>query len=255
MPKNTGWTREQLLVAFSLYCHIPFGKFHSHNPEIIEYAKLINRTPSALAMKLSNIASLDPAIISTGRVGLQRASLADKEMWDEMQANWEMFANNAHEILNSIKKKNVQEIDPKFEPDKDYVGNDKILPVKVRIGQSFFRKTVLSSYDYKCCITGLAVPNLLIASHIIPWKDDEKNRLNPRNGLCLSALHDKAFDTGIITIADDYTVQVSRKDYSSDDTFYLSALLKYDGKPIILPDKFYPNEEFLEYHRNQIFLQ
>lgn len=66
MAERLAWTRQQLLVAFSLYCQTPFGKLHSRNPEIIKYADLINRTPSALAMKLTNIASLDPAITSTG---------------------------------------------------------------------------------------------------------------------------------------------------------------------------------------------
>ena len=92
MSKSTRWTEEQLLVAFALYCRIPFGLFHQHNPEIIRYAELIGRTPSALAMKLSNIASLDPVFIESGRKGLEGASQADQKMWDSMQADWEGFA-------------------------------------------------------------------------------------------------------------------------------------------------------------------
>jgi len=65
------WTYEQLLVAFTLYSQIPFGKLHARNPDIIHYANLIGRTPSALAMKLVNIASLDPFIIESGRSGLK----------------------------------------------------------------------------------------------------------------------------------------------------------------------------------------
>ncbi len=56
--KSTYWSREQLLIAFNLYCQMPFGKMHSKNPDIIRFADLIGRTPSALAMKLTNIASL-----------------------------------------------------------------------------------------------------------------------------------------------------------------------------------------------------
>ena len=85
MPSRIAWTRQQLLVAFSLYCKMPFGKLHSRNPEIIKYAGLLGRTPSALAMKLTNIASLDPAIIASGRKGLKGASKADRQMWEEMQ--------------------------------------------------------------------------------------------------------------------------------------------------------------------------
>ena len=69
MLKRPGWTREQLLIAFALYCRLPFGKLHYRNPEIVRIAEAIGRTPSALAMKLSNIASLDPEITSTGPQG------------------------------------------------------------------------------------------------------------------------------------------------------------------------------------------
>lgn len=108
MSGKSQWSREQLLVAFNIYCRLPFGKFHSGNPEIIKYAKLINRTPSALAMKLTNIASLDPAITSTGRKGLTGASIADKRMWEEMQNNWEAFVNETYATVNSLTKKNFQ---------------------------------------------------------------------------------------------------------------------------------------------------
>ena len=86
------WTRDQLLVAFALYCRLPFGRLHYRNPEIIKFAEAIGRTPSALAMKLTNIASLDDAITTTGRSGLRNASAADRAMWEEMHEDWERFA-------------------------------------------------------------------------------------------------------------------------------------------------------------------
>jgi putative restriction endonuclease len=89
MSTKSSWSRDQLLVAFYLYCQMPFGKMHRGNPEIIRLSEAIGRTPSALAMKLTNIASLDPAITGSGRKGLAGASAADRAMWDEMQANWE----------------------------------------------------------------------------------------------------------------------------------------------------------------------
>jgi len=254
MPAGTGWTRQQLLVAFNLYCRMPFGKMHSRNPEIVKYAELIGRTPSALAMKLTNIASLDPAITSTGRKGLEGASAADKAMWEEMQAGWERFAVEAQQTLSALGTITEFEagVSDTSIPDDavDYTGSNKSVQATIRIGQDFFRRAVLSAYDYRCCITGLAVPRLLVASHIVPWRTDTKNRLNPRNGLCLSMLHDKAFDVGIITIAEDMTVRVSRKQTNNADHFFKSALLAYDGKPIALPEKFLPQAEFLAYHRN-----
>lgn len=254
MPARAGWTRQQLLVAFNLYCQMPFGKMHSRNPEIIKYAKLIGRTPSALAMKLTNIASLDPAITSTGRRGLEGASAADKAMWEEMQAGWERFVVEAQQTLsalNATTEFGAGMSDASIPDDAiDYTGSNKSVQATTRIGQDFFRRAVLSAYDYRCCITGLAVPRLLVASHIVPWRTDTKNRLNPRNGLCLSMLHDKAFDVGIITIAEDMTVRVSRRHANNADQFFKSALLAYDGKPIELPEKFRPHAEFLAYHRN-----
>lgn len=256
MTTRVGWSREQLLVAFNLYCRIPFGKMHSGNPEIIKYAELIGRTPSALAMKLTNIASLDPAITSTGRKGLEGASAADKAMWDEMQADWERFAVESKQAAGEYGVTTGVETEAEGESAadiEDYTGSNNTIQTTARIGQDFFRRAVLSAYDYRCCITGLSVPKLLVASHIVPWRVDAKNRLNPRNGLCLSMLHDKAFDVGIITIAEDMTVRVSKKNAVDADDFYKSALLAYDGKPIAVPEKFRPSDEFLAYHRNYFF--
>ena len=256
MPNRANWTRQQLLLAFKLYCQIPFGKFHSTNPEIIKYGKVIDRTPSALAMKLSNIASLDPAITSTGRKGLTGASSADKAMWEEMHTNWDLFVNEIQRAENSfeiIKGSKVGIDDNSLNEPIDYTGTNKKVQSTARVGQDFFRRSVLSAYNFRCCISGLAIPKLLVASHIIPWSVDEKNRLNPRNGLCLSSLHDKAFDLGIITIADNMTISVSQSMASKEDQFFNSAIRVYDGKPVSSPEKFYPNEEFLSYHRQHIF--
>ena len=104
MSTKSGWSREQLLVAFYLYCRMPFGKMHRGNPEIIRLSAAIARTPSALAMKLTNIASLDPAITGTGRKGLAGASATDRAMWDEMQANWEKFAIETQTTVSRLAK-------------------------------------------------------------------------------------------------------------------------------------------------------
>jgi predicted restriction endonuclease len=257
MVVRTGWTRQQLLVAFNLYCQLSFGQLDSRTSIIIRYAALIGRTPSALAMKLSNIASLDPAITSTGRKGLDGASAADKTMWLEMESDWESFAIEAERAIEMLGtdtdiKSTASELTLADEP-IDYTGHNKTVSTTTRVGQNFFRRAVLSAYQYKCCITGLAVPKLLVASHIVPWRDDASNRLNPKNGLCLSMLHDKAFDVGIITITENMTVMVSRKQTSIEDCFFDSALLAYDGKNIALPEKFSPHNDFLTYHRQHIF--
>lgn len=256
MATSTGWNRNQLLVAFNLYCQMPFGKMHYRNPEIIKYAEVIGRTPSALAMKLSNIASLDPAITTTGRKGLIGASATDKAMWEEMQSDWDGFANEVQQAKDAFEiDESKAESEDYFESGDfaNYTGSNKVVQTTTRVGQNFFRRSVLSAYAHQCCITGLAIPKLLVASHIIPWRVNITNRLNPRNGLCLSALHDKAFDIGVITILEDMTVCVSRKYADSASHFFNVTLLAYDGKPISLPEKFRPHVDFLAYHRENIF--
>jgi len=231
---------------------MPFGKMHNRNPEIVHYAELIGRTPSALAMKLTNIASLDPAITGTGRKGLEGASTADRAMWEEMQANWERFAIETQQAVSQLASSNeLVELDA--DDAADYEGTNKTITSTARVGQAFFRRAVLSAYQYRCCITGMAIPQLLVASHIVPWRADAENRLNPRNGLCLSMLHDKAFDVGIICVTEKLTVHVSRNYEKSEDQFFSSALLAYEGQPINLPEKFLPNLDFLAYHREHIF--
>ncbi|QPJ64518.1 MAG: HNH endonuclease [Candidatus Nitrohelix vancouverensis] len=257
MPDRNRWTRQQLLIAFKLYCEIPFGKFHQSNPTIIQYGKIIGRNPSALAMKLSNIASLDPAITATGRKGLTKASNSDKLMWEEMTSDWSLFLVEIQKAEKELKIQSAlnNETDNDFVDNGNviYLGSNKIIQSTQRIGQHFFRKSVLSAYDNKCCISGLSIPSMLVASHIIPWRIDEKNRLNPSNGLCLSSLHDKAFDLGIITVNENMKVMVSRSKVGKDDHFFDSAIMAFDGASIKGPEKFFPHKEFLSYHRQNIF--
>lgn len=258
MRPGNRWTREQLLVAFKLYCQLPFGRLHSQNPEIIKYSRLIGRTPSALAMKLTNIASLDPVITSSGRRGLRGASIADKKMWEDMQSNWEDFAEESekvtHELLDNSEEQAITQT-PEESGSDNYEGKSRIVQVEGRVGQAFFRKSVFSAYNGRCCISGLSLPNLLVASHIIPWKDDKSNRLNPKNGLLLSSLHDKAFDIGIITVSEDMNILVSEREREIKDDFFDSSIRSFEGKKIALPQKFSPDPAFLKFHRENIFEQ
>ena len=253
MAARLSWTRQELLVAFALYCRLPFGRLHNRNPVIIRFSEAIGRSPSALAMKLANIASIDPAITSTGRAGLRSASSNDRAMWNEMQDDWEKFAIESEQALSEVQARAGLDIETSQHDISERVGGDRITQTTTRIGQNFFRSAVLSAYNGRCCITGLSLPALLIASHIVPWRDDHANRVNPRNGLLLSALHDKAFDSGFITIRDDMTVQVSRQHRVNNDPFLSESIGYYDGRPISLPEKFAPGRDFLSYHREHIF--
>ncbi|MGI0086127.1 MAG: HNH endonuclease, partial [Nitrososphaerales archaeon] len=186
MPRRD-WTREELIVAFNLYCKIPFGRIHTRNPLIIELAKAIGRTPSAVSWKLANFARLDPSLRKRNISGAAHGARAEIGIWKEFNDDWEGLAFESERLLGRMTQRPPQTTDqPQHFPE----GKTREALIRVRINQSFFRAAVLAAYSSKCCITGLSTPELLTASHIVPWSVDEKNRTNPSNGLCLNALHD-----------------------------------------------------------------
>ena len=127
---------------------------------------------------------------------------------------------------------------------------------RVRENQSFFRRAILSAYENKCCVTGIDIEALLVASHIKPWAESGKTeKLNPQNGLCLNALHDRAFDRGLIAVTDDYTIMVSGQVSHSTSDAARKLLLGYDGQKIKLPSRFLPRPDFLSWHRNNVFIR
>ena len=250
------WTREELKLAFHLYCQLPFGKLHSRNPEIIRLAKLVGRTPGAVAMKLVNFASLDPAITSTGRTGLGNAGSLDREVWDEFHADWEKLAVECELLRRNLDSgaATADEADEQLVPE-DFTGETRRVITEQRIKQNFFRRAVLSSYRGRCCMSGLSEQRLLIASHIVPWSKDKANRLNPSNGLCLSAIHDRAFDKGLITLSDEFEIVVSDELRGRSDPFINEVILPLQGKPIELPERFLPDPVFIARHRKEVFQQ
>ncbi len=137
-------------------------------------------------------------------------------------------------------------------------GEDKASLTKQRKGQDYFRRMILANYGGRCALTGIDIPQLLMASHIIPWADKthKKDRLNPCNGICLSALYDKAFDKGLITVSpDNYTVQLSSalREYESQDYFDKHFGI-IEGLSISLPKEYKPNRDFLAYHKDNVFM-
>lgn len=251
--KRENWTREQTIVALNLYCKIPFNKVNATHADIIRIAKIIGRTPNSVKMKIGNFGSFDLDLKKRGIVGLSNASKLDKLVWDEFNDNWESLAYESELLISKFLNEPIEQvtgIDIYNLPE----GKERVAIIKQRVNQSFFRSTVLSSYNLKCCVTGLSISDFLVASHIIPWAKDTKNRLNPHNGLCLNSIHDKAFDRGFITVTTDYKIKVSPyfNDFHKDNAVE-EFFLKYENQPIVLPSKFPPAKEFLEYHHENIF--
>lgn len=244
------WTREELIIVFNLYCRIPFKASSKNHPDVIKIANLIGRSPSAVNMKIGNFGSFDENLNKKGIVGLTNVSKLDKEIFNEFSGNWDKLVYESELLIKKLSKTTFDsstEILPK--------GGEISSVVKTRINQDFFRRTILTSYASTCCITGICAPQLLIASHIKPWKNSsETEKTNPRNGLCLNALHDKAFDQGLITILPDYRITVSQylKDVYDGDAIQRYFRV-YENKQIFLPEKFIPDKIYLEYHNDTIF--
>jgi len=254
LKKRRNWTKEELIVTFNLYCKIPFSKINYKHKLVIELANAIQRTPSAVAWKLVNFASLDPTLKQRNIKGASNAGKLDKMVFDEFHQNWDTLVYESEISLAKLLNKPIQIEENTTYKEKE--GKMKETMVKTRINQSFFRKAILSSYENNCCITGLAISELLVASHIIPWSKDEKNRVNPENGLCLNALHDKAFDKGFITIDADYKIKTSKYfcEFEQDKNVQI-FFLSFENKKIEMPRRFLPNRNFLEYHQQNIFLK
>lgn len=249
------WTREELILAFDLYCRIPFGRIHIHNPDIIALAEIIGRTPSAVSWKLANFARFDPALQSRNVKGAVHGSAADEDIWNEFREDGENLVLEAQQIFA---EKRGQPLPAEHEePDgvaEVRLGFDRDTTVKTRIGQSFFRAAVLASYNWTCCITGLRETRLLNASHIAPWSADIRNRVNPCNGLCLNALHDRAFDRGLMTISAEYCVVFASEITAQEDEPLNALLLCYANRKLNMPERFRPDPELLRYHCEKIFL-
>jgi hypothetical protein len=243
-----GWNRDQLLMALRLYMRLPFGKLHAKNPEIIALAERIGRSPAALAMKACNFASIDPNL---NRRGLSGASNADRAIWNEFAANPTALAIEAEEAAARFEAM----IPDTEEPFRLPTGpTEKVSLVRIRLVQSFFRASVLNSYDFRCAISGIALPELLTASHIIPWSDSVERRADPTNGLCLNALFDRAFDRGFIAFDDANRVMVSKYLAKSvESAEFQCDLTAIAGKPLKVPKRFAPDPEALRKHRETIF--
>jgi putative restriction endonuclease len=249
---RSNWTRSETLAALHVYLQLPFGQLHHRNPKIKQLSAWIGRTPGSIALKLVNLASLDPAIVASGRKGMGNASALDRQIWQELQTSWDKVALESAATFEKLAVKfgMAAEAIPDEAAAQPYPeGKTRTATVQVRVNQARFRQYVLASYNATCCISGLQNEKLVIASHIVPWSEDSENRLNPQNGLCLSALHDRAYDQGLITVTPDYKIHVSPKLIAlKGDTFMGDSLLRFNNQSIRLPEKFRPGAFFLARH-------
>ena len=258
MATGKQWNREELLVALNLYHKLTFGQLHGRQPAIIALAEKMGRGANSVAMKLSNFASLDESLKLRGIRGLQGASALDRQTWTE-------FHENAGDLVPASEAAFRKLFDAGDDDEVEVVPKlgvrvSKRPPAgptetagtaKTRRRQSYFREAVLNNYDNKCGISGLDLRELLVASHILPWANHEAERLNVRNGICLSRLHDAAFDQRLIAFDDDLRLLLSRRlKQALSKKIINDAFAVFEGDPLNLPqDAVPPDLEFLGKHR------
>jgi putative restriction endonuclease len=231
------------MLAFELYCRIPFQKTKANNPAVIKLATILGRTPASIARKLGNFGAFDPSLQQKNISGLTHTSKIDRDVWDEFHNDWNGLVWESNKLRADLETKLIRPTGP----------SEKIRQTKQRIHQRFFREAILSSYGTTCCVTGITVSECLIASHIIPWSKEPRFRTDPSNGLCLSATFDRLFDAGLMSITEDLRICFSQQITKSSDTVIYELLCRYNDQPIRKPRRFLPNPEYLDWHRTNQF--
>ena len=238
------------MLALELYCRTPFAKISQRNSEIITLATKLGRTPSSVSLKMANFSALDPTV---QQKGMANYSKSDAVIWEEFFEDpssfldkVEMFTTDLEKTIQYDGEFTTETIDGAYEVRE---GVDVILEATRRKHQDFFRKTLLTAYGGKCALTQIDQTQLLIASHIKPWSLDKNNRLNPRNGILLNALHDRAFDNGLISFENNLDMIISPELKLND-----MSRPFFHQKALVPPEKFGPDPVFLSYHREVCFL-
>ena len=248
------WTRDEFILTFNLYLKMPFGKMHNGNPQVVELAKLLGRSANSIALRLVNFASCDPALKARGIKGMSGGIAQCTPYWEEFANDREKLIFESERILAKYQNTSIEDKYKLLIAKIDKQGEEKLTEVKTRVNQDFFRHMILVNYDNKCAVSGVDIPELLVASHIIPWAENEKERLNPENGICLSSLYDSAFDKGLISFDDEYCMIVSsRLKEHTQDCYYQQFFVPFIGNPLSEALDYMPRKEFLEWHRDVLF--
>jgi putative restriction endonuclease len=241
--KRKLWNTEEIEKAIALYITLPFGRIDRNNIQIINLANSIGRTPSSVALKLANLASLDETL---DRKGMNNASKLDQKAWSLFFDKMISVGKNLPDIIEPKKSYSFQDNDQDIYINEQQEGLDIFRITTARQGQSKFREMILANYENKCAISHIQQPELLIAGHISPWSEDPENRLNPRNGILLNRLHDKAYENGLIAVDDNGKILYADK--LEKHTFEKLISMNTDGY-LSMPTKFKPDPFLLMKHK------
>lgn len=245
------WSRDERLLVLNLYFRIPFGRQHQRAPEVVELARALDRTPSSVAMKLGNFTAADPEEQARGVKGLAGASRADRLIWTEFHDHWESMASESERLWVERVEHGGATLLPVAAEEPVFQGlTESTRTVSVRLAQGFFRKAVRAAYGDRCAVTGMSVPEFLIASHIAPWAEDEGNRARPTNGLLLSSLHDAAFDRHLVSFDDEFRLLVGKRlrDHFTNSVVR-ESFAPFEGRPLRMPERHAPDPSLMARHR------
>ncbi len=257
MDMTTGrrnWSEEEVRLALALYLRTPFGRMHRRNPQVIALARYLQRTPAAVALKLCNLAALDDSL---PRAGMRNASRADRRVWRRFRAAPDSLLPAWRKLMRLLGEAECADTvsstlrEERELPLRDTLGREREVVVRQRIGQDMFRRAVLASYEGRCALTGIDDARLLTASHIVPWREAPEIRLDPCNGICLNALHDRAFDRHLITFDEDWRLVIS----PCLPARARHCLLAVEEPRLRLPRRFLPSREYMERHRHAFHLR
>jgi putative restriction endonuclease len=235
------WTEPEVVAAIELYLRTPFGKIDQRNPEIVDLARRLDRTSGAVALKMANLASLDTTL---DRQGMANASALDRRVWADFMQDIDRYVERAG---GSPSPGFAEGLQARFVSDAGREGIDAVSLAKRRVGQDFFRRMIVASYDESCALSGITDRRLLVASHIARWADDMARRLDPTNGICLNPLLDRAFDSGLIAFGDDLRVLLP-----GEAEGRLRDYLRERCAPgLRLPSRFLPDRALIRAHRQK----
>lgn len=248
--RGTPWSREDIIIAYALYCITPRSKLNRSNKLIQQIAEGFSHSVSSLVMRMQNFKYIDPAYTAPTNKGLGHVAKIDKKIFEEFKHDWGALSVQAEQLTGL----DLFDADP-LQGAKPLSTLTNVN--KVSRERHFFRRSVMAAHEYTCCVSGITVPAMLVASHIKPDNKCRTNeeRTDPANGLCLNSFYDKAYDQGIITIDPYYKIRVSvrvREQYPQEACERWLYCL--EGKTITLPERFCPEPKYLEYHTDNIFM-
>lgn len=253
MTTSNNWSEDEVTLALMLYLSQPFGKLRSTNPDVERLAALLGRSPGAVSRKLGNLGFCDNTLRERGVKGLSNVSQVDVRIWEKYVGSERGKKPLCSLLADASMIAAARDIDIDFlfdeAPTKKTppLAGERLVLRKERRSQQFFREVILAGYGGRCAISGLRVPELTEAAHIIPWSEREDCRLLPSNGIALNTLLHRAYDADLLGIDEKCRVYVSKPLLKGAKDSKLQAFFEsVDGALLQSSRHFTPSAALLE---------